>query len=39
MVLGYVVPRGQLAFTQPTEEGTRLAAAFNASSQFLVYGV
>lgn len=39
MVPGYVVPRNQLALTQPTSEGAALAAAFTGSLQFLVYGV
>jgi hypothetical protein len=39
MVPGYVVPRSQLAFTQPTEEGAKLAAAFTGTPQFMVYGI
>ncbi|KAF6258409.1 ESCO1/2 acetyl-transferase-domain-containing protein [Scenedesmus sp. NREL 46B-D3] len=39
MVPGYVVPRSQLAFTQPTVEGARLAAAFADTQQIMVYGI
>jgi hypothetical protein len=39
MVPGYVVPRSQLAFTQPTDEGAKLAAAFTGTQQFMVYGI
>lgn len=39
MVPGYVVPRSQLAFTHPSEEGARLAAAFTGTQQFMVYGI
>jgi hypothetical protein len=39
MVPGYVVPRSQLAFTQPTDEGAKLAAAFTGTQHFMVYGI
>ena len=34
---GYVVPRQELAFSQPTEDGCRFAAAYTGSATFLVY--
>jgi hypothetical protein len=39
MVPGYVVPRNQLAFSQPSDDGAKLAASFTGTPQFLVYGV
>ena len=36
-VAGYVVPREQLAFSQPTADGCRFAAAYTGCSRFLVY--
>ena len=34
---GYVVPRHQLAFSQPTEQGRSFAAAYTGSQKLLVY--
>lgn len=39
LVHGYVVPRCEMAFSQPTEEGVRLAQCYVQSKQFLVYCV
>jgi hypothetical protein len=39
MVLGYVISRQQLAFSQPSETGVRMAAAYTGTDRFLVYGV
>lgn len=39
MVLGFVVPRQQMAFSQPTEAGVRLVAVYTGLRRFLVYGV
>lgn len=39
MILGYVIARQQMAFSQPTEAGVRFAAAYTATQRFLVYGV
>jgi hypothetical protein len=39
MVLGYVVPRSQVAFTPPTQEGAQLAWAYAGAAQYLVYGL
>lgn len=39
MVPGYVVPRSQVAFSQPTEEGAKLAVAFAGTREFMVYSV
>jgi hypothetical protein len=36
-VSGYVVPRHELAFSQPTEAGCRFARAYTGSQAFLVY--
>lgn len=37
MVLGYIVPVKECAFTQPTESGTALALSYCADDTFLVY--
>ena len=37
MVLGYIVPVKECAFTQPTESGTALALSYCADETFLVY--
>ena len=34
---GYVVPRHELAFSQPTEQGRSFAAAYTGSQKLLVY--
>ena len=34
---GYVVPRHELAFSQPTEQGRSFAAAYTGSQELLVY--
>lgn len=34
---GYIIPRQELAFSQPTEQGCSLAAAYTGLSSFLVY--
>lgn len=39
MIHGYVIPCDKLAFSQPTEAGMRLAAAYSNTDNFLVYGV
>jgi hypothetical protein len=39
MVLGYVVPRSQVAFTPPTQEGAQLAWAYAGAAEYLVYGL
>lgn len=36
-VSGYVVPRHELAFSQPTEAGCRFARAYTGCHAFLVY--
>lgn len=36
-VAGYVVPRSQLAFSQPTQAGRRLAEQYTHTHSFLVY--
>jgi len=36
-VAGYVVPRSQLAFSQPTQAGRRLAEQYTQTHSFLVY--
>lgn len=36
-VRGYVVPRHELAFTQPSEDGCALIEAYTSSRRFLVY--
>lgn len=34
---GYVIPRQDLAFSQPTEHGRKFAASYTGCSSFLVY--
>ena len=34
---GFEVPLGQLAFSQPTQLGRRLAASYSGREDFLVY--
>ena len=36
-VPGYIVPRHELAFSQPTEAGRHLAAKYTGTDHFLVY--
>ena len=35
---GYVLPRRQLAFTQPTEQGAAFIRSYTGTNQFLIYG-
>ena len=37
LVRGYVVPRGKLAFSQPTSDGAAFIKAYSGSNEFLVY--
>ena len=36
-VRGYVVPRHELAFTQPSDQGRALIEAYTCTRRFLVY--
>jgi N-acetyltransferase len=36
-MMGYVVPRVEVAFSHPTEQGQQFAAHYTASREFLIY--